>query len=206
MNTIRGMTETKQQLLAKISNAAQSGYPFYVYTLADDSGVFYVGKGTKARLFEHQKLHKSDTNTAKQARIRACGQSLTHSIAAYFSDAGEAYSHESRLIQEMDGLTNLALGDPMSPYEKAQLKAGDILSRIVPFEQWNPPMTALTSFLKHLGLSTPRQYYDRMIRELKAEIEEPCPTSWEFDRSGKVIRRGYNESHGAPLQLCLRVA
>lgn len=200
------MTETKQQLLAEISNAAQSGYPFYVYTLADKAGVFYVGKGTKARLFQHQTLPKSDKNTAKLARIRASGQMLTHTIVAYFSGSEDALAHEATLIRDLDGLTNLALGDPLSPFEKAQLKAKDILDRIVPFEQWNPPAGAVEVFLKHLGLETPRQYYDHMIRELKAQIKDPSPTSIEFDRAGRVIRKGYNETHGEPFQLKLRTA
>ena len=188
------MAALKQQLSVKISNAAKAGYPFYVYTLSDDAGVFYVGKGTKARLFQHQKLLDSDKNAAKITRIRASGKSLAHSVVAYFSNSGEAFSYESKLIGDIEGLTNISLGDPVTPYEKAKLKATEILSRIVPFDQWAPPVAVIEQFMAQLGLCTPRQYYDLMVRELKAQIEDPCPTSWEFDRTGKIIRHGYNES------------
>src|SRR3990167_5545706 len=112
------MKSPKQQLLDEIGNAAKHGYPFYVYTLADGKGVFYVGKGKGARVFQHQKLQGFDANTAKIARIRACGVALVHSVVAYFTNAGEAFSAESLMIRTLDGLTNLALGDPVTPYEK----------------------------------------------------------------------------------------
>jgi hypothetical protein len=191
------MTAPKQQLFNEISNAARSGYPFYVYSLADQDGVFYIGKGKGRRVFQHEALADSDTNVAKRARIRASGNNLDRQVIAYFIAQEDAYTFESSLILGSSGLTNRYLLEYVSPMEKTRNKAQDMLARIAPFEDWHPRKEYLDMFLKVMGFATPRELHDWIVADLKAEIENPTPTSIEFDSRGKPIRYGYNECHGS---------
>lgn len=188
-------TMQKQHLLAEISNASAHGYPFYVYTLADAKGVFYVGKGRGDRIFHHERLSACDTNQAKKARILACGAGLQRAIVAYFNDAYDAYAFEGESIRAWPGLTNIALGDHLPPIERARQRAQEIMDRIVPFERWNPG-PACRAFMETIGASTPREVYDRLKAELAREIDSPTPTTIMLDRHGKVTGYRYNETHG----------
>lgn len=191
------MNAPKQQLLLEISNASARGYSFYVYSLSDGEGVFYVGKGSGDRVLHHQRLPESDKNTAKKARIRSAGNALEHCITAYFKHEDDAYRHEASLISELPCLTNIALGDYVAPIDRARMHAQTILDRIVPFEQWKPG-EYFEAFKKVTGCTSERDFYDRMVKELQDEIRQPSPTSIEFDKSGRIVRVGYNESHGKP--------
>lgn len=198
------MTPPKQQLLSEISNAAASGFRFYVYTLADSQGVFYVGKGAKGRVFQHLARRAQDTNLAKRSRLMAT-DSIGHAVVAYFNDEGEAYRHEAVLIRDTPGLTNIALGDWLEPIERTRTQARDMLSRIVPFENWRPTAAA-ACFMDAIGASSMRELYDSLTAELTKQIEGPAPTSICFNRAGRESSRNYNEDHGRPLRLRRRAA
>ena len=190
---------TKQQLLNEISNAAANGYRFYVYTLTDSAGVFYIGKGTKGRLFNHVARLETDSNRAKKARLRATND-VRHDVIAYFNDEGSAYRHEASLIRDTKGLTNIALGDWVEPIERSRMQARDLLTRLIPFEQW-VPSPAADVFQKITGAVSLKDLYDKLRDEILKQIENPAPTSISFDRNGNVTSLGYNERHGKPFIL-----
>ena len=187
---------TKQQLLNEITNAAVNGYRFYVYTLTDSAGVFYIGKGTKGRLFNHVAGRETDSNKAKQARLRAAND-VRHDVIAYFNDEGSAYRHEASLIRDTEGLTNIALGDWVEPIERARMQAQDLLARLIPFKQWAPTAAAAV-FQKITGAVSLREQYDNFKAEILKQIESPAPTSISFDGHGNVKGLGYNERRCKP--------
>lgn len=197
---VAGLLNTpKQQVLNEITNAAANGYRFYVYTLTDNTGVFYIGKGTKGRLFNHAALLETDSNKAKQARLRAAND-VRYDVIAYFNDEGSAYRHEASLIRDTKGLTNIALGDWVAPIERARMQARDLLTRLIPFKQWVPNPAAAV-FQKITGAVSLREQYNSVKAEILKQIENPAPTSVSFDRHGKVTGLGYNERRGKPFIL-----
>lgn len=84
---------------------------FYVYTLADprDGTVFYVGKGCRGRLDQHEKEARCGVHSRKCERIRqieVAGQSIVKVRIAQFEDEQEAYDFETEEIARI-GLANL---------------------------------------------------------------------------------------------------
>lgn len=86
---------------------------FYVYLLIDPRGsnVFYVGKGTEDRLFQHGKeVQRGNVETAKQKRINEIHQAglrETKIVIARFDTEKEAFAVESALIHWVYGKSNL---------------------------------------------------------------------------------------------------
>lgn len=86
---------------------------YYVYLLIDprDSMVFYVGKGTEDRLFQHGKeVKRGSVETEKQKRINEIHQAgliETKLVVARFDTETEAFAVESILIHWVYGKNNL---------------------------------------------------------------------------------------------------
>lgn len=198
------MPTSKQQLRSEISNASAKGYSFYVYTLADATGIFYVGKGTKARVFDHVARRATESNHAKRARIGG-GDDVRHTVVAYFNDEGSALRFEATLIRDTKGLTNIALGDCVEPIERARMRARELLAKIVPYESWKPNQAAI-HLQKSLGVNSLRELYDRFRAEVVKQTIAPTPTSICLDKTGRVVAYKYNEEHGRPVRLRRRIA
>jgi hypothetical protein len=86
---------------------------WYVYALSDprDGAVFYVGKGCRDRMHQHEReAAKPETRYSKKIdRIRAIvaeGCEVQKQMLAKFWDEQAAYDHETDLIDEI-GLANL---------------------------------------------------------------------------------------------------
>lgn len=82
---------------------------FYVYILSDDGTPFYVGKGQKSRVHQHEKEAKKNCECPKCQRIRAVwasGFEITKSIVFESDDETEVMQRERDLIAHY-GLGNL---------------------------------------------------------------------------------------------------
>jgi hypothetical protein len=86
---------------------------YYVYTLSYNGEIFYVGKGTKYRMFVHEKRAlrgiKSNNNTALFKKIQSIIESenkIEYNKIFETDDECEAYKFESETIEQM-GLDNL---------------------------------------------------------------------------------------------------
>lgn len=177
------MTKTLKQ---EIRSAATAGFRFYVYTLADESGVFYVGKGTADRVFHHG---KDASNRWKQARIASAGggEHIQRAVLAYFVGADDAIEFESCLIQEgADSLTNIMGGARGFGRSREELQAiyRGILKGIPPFER-----TALASPRPWLGFPTiddGRRFYDNVVAAIRREVLDPSPTEVERLPDGSI--------------------
>jgi len=171
-------------LKADIAAAEAAGHRFYVYTLSDSDGLFYVGKGSGQRLFAHERNTATDKNSFKAARISAAGPSLRREILAFFEDEGCAYGFESELISEnRQQLTNLGAGFT-DPRERAKARAREMLARLVPFNMSMAKHSGLR--LPALGANSAREVYDLIVRELRAEAENPTPTTITVGPCGRV--------------------
>lgn len=87
---------------------------FYVYELVDprDAKVFYVGKGTKARMHQHLRDALRGVKGKKCERIRdivAAGEQPAPRIVAWFDNEHDAYRFEEVLIAAhgLVALTNI---------------------------------------------------------------------------------------------------
>lgn len=160
-------------LQADISAAAARGYPYYVYTLSDAQGVFYVGKGTRNRVLQHEKLQSSERNGAKIARLVAC-RVPDKSIVAFFRDPGHAYDHERELIASYEGLTNITRGQS-SAYESTKARAQAMLLTLPTFTEWSRSMTSdyRAAVLNIAG--SLRGWYDRIKEEVTKQSIDPSP-------------------------------
>lgn len=93
---------------------------FYVYELADPlTGVaFYVGKGQKNRIHQHETEAAKGVHSRKCQRIRdiwAAGQKIERRIVSRHTDENEALQAEFDLIASygLDSLTNVLPGGVM---------------------------------------------------------------------------------------------
>jgi hypothetical protein len=92
---------------------------YYVYHLIDprDNSVFYVGKGTKNRIDQHERDARNlkFANAAKESVIHAiwnAGLQVIKVKVAHFTSEQDAYKFEKEQIDEIGiiNLTNLAKG------------------------------------------------------------------------------------------------
>ena len=166
-------------LQGEIAAAAQHGHPFYVYALSDGGGVFYIGKGQRARVFSHGNKHDR-SNPAKGLRIALAGQ-VQRTVLAYFTCERAALDFEKSLIAELrDALTNIASGGAQQdPKERASAAMAGMLARLGPREKYRAEAHPL---------------YDRLRAELEREAVDPTPSSIEIRPDGTVIY-SYFENH-----------
>lgn len=101
---------------------------FYVYTLSDprDGAVFYVGKGCRSRLEQHERQAARGAVNAKCDRIRAIwadgGEVIRSRVASYAKEI-DALREEARLIAEigLSHLTNVAPGGRGGRHKRAPM-------------------------------------------------------------------------------------
>lgn len=157
---------------ADIHRAAANGYRFYVYALADDAGTFYIGKGCRTRVFQHERLWHSDGNGVKQSRIRACGEPKK-TILAFFQDEQAAYALERQLIKDSRAeLTNIAGGTVTADQSRAA-RAMNMLACLAPFDEWVKRLASdQVATCISLGGSL-RAFYNTFRAALVAECTSP---------------------------------
>jgi hypothetical protein len=88
---------------------------FYVYTLAEKEKVFYVGKGQRQRVHNHEWEATTDCQCHKCRKIRKIwrnGGAVQKYIVFTTDDEDEAYRYEEELITSfgLKNLCNKALG------------------------------------------------------------------------------------------------
>lgn len=106
---------------AVLSQIAAASDEFYVYMLRWPDGrpcwggrgtPFYVGRGSRDRLFEHVKnahVESSDTNGLPRNLMRRAvilgihqlGQAVVHTVDSFWADVGDADQREVHLINEI---------------------------------------------------------------------------------------------------------
>ncbi len=124
--------------MAKVENR------FYVYQLINpiDNTVFYIGKGTGKRVFEHEKNCKngSEKNISKAIVIKSiidAGLSVKTNIIKDNLTEQDAFQLEHKLIIQFkyENLTNIQKGHE-SDLEKGKKQAKYNLSKMLPFYKW----------------------------------------------------------------------
>jgi hypothetical protein len=92
-------------------------WKWYVYELVDprSNTVFYVGKGTKDRILDHEREAKRGVCSEKTNKINeilASKNEVGKRKVAYFCDEQAAYDHETEVIASygLDNLTNIMPG------------------------------------------------------------------------------------------------
>lgn len=160
-----------------IEAAKDRGYPFYVYTLADADGVFYVGKGTGGRLFQHERLSTLDRNAAKKARIMAFGVP-EKAIIGFFRDAAAALECEAERIKESrDELTNIA-GGSTTWDQSAKARMQLLLNNMAQFDVWAVRLPQQKAQFCIGFAGSLRRFYDLFLAAIQAEAQNPTPASF----------------------------
>jgi len=175
-----------QEIRNQIEKASAHGFPFYVYALEDAQGVFYIGKGTRSRVFAHEREARTKPlNAAKCARIRKSNFEISYRVLAYFNDEQAAYGFEREQIKAHESLTNVAPGcgdRKQAVIEQFRL----MLENVVPFEETALAKNPDRFPYKLMGAKTARDFYDRLISEIKKEIANPTPRTITIGRDNSV--------------------
>jgi len=119
-------------------------WKFYVYQLIDprDGEVFYIGKGSGNRMFQHERDFASGKigNAAKSRKINSIRLSGAHvecKEVARFMNEDDAYAFEEKQIGDHERLTNITHNLRKElPIEKTITQTTIMLSRIKPFKEW----------------------------------------------------------------------
>jgi hypothetical protein len=110
---------------------------YYVYGLADPTTgeVFYVGKGTGPRRDRHVAQWRKDRhpNPFVSARLTACGGACEVRCLADGLTEDAALRLEAKLINEGDGLANIAHG--MSWQARQMAACASLLARLKPLNE-----------------------------------------------------------------------
>lgn len=176
------------EALREIADAGARGYRYYVYTLADADGVFYVGKGQGGRMFQHGRGDR-DCNSAKRLRIALCGSAgPTRTVVAFFNDEIDACLCEAERIFEGQGsLTNIAGGSlRLTSRQRVQLDNLLFLARIPSRERFKPKP----------GTDPAAEFalYDVLVAHAKREAANPTPTMFGWDPVARKAYYGYGPS------------
>jgi hypothetical protein len=164
--------EAVLKLRADIAAARAAGYLFYVYTLSDMEGVFYIGKGTKHRLFDHERLSACDRNAVKQARIRVGGEPVK-AILAFFKDEAAALAFEAGCIEESrDTLTNIA-GGAITTDQVVRARAQELLDGMLSFDDWAPRLSPMGMVSCARVAGSVRAFYDRLRAAAEQVVANP---------------------------------
>ena len=150
--------------------------PFYVYALKDPTVnpamIFYIGKGTGERAWEHEKDTKDSEKTRAIAAIHAAGKEVIHSIMLSDLTEEQAFKIEAELISSFgiraNGglLTNKVQPNPNTIsnrkkmnvpdgiYERAQTGLSLLKSAVWEFAAANESGVTNADTAKYLGLQS----------------------------------------------------
>lgn len=86
-----------------MTNVEEGHGRFYVYVLLDAGIVFYIGKGTGERMYDHDREAKLGGKGRKCQRIRKIwkeGRVVEHRVVMRFESSDDALAFENRLVCE----------------------------------------------------------------------------------------------------------
>lgn len=138
-------------MITKFSQEVAEKLNYYVYKLIDprNGKVFYVGKGTGNRIFEHirctigyydgvEVTSDSDPNKLKIIKeIIDEGLEVIHIIQRWNLTEKEAFAVEAALIDEYTGLTNIQKGH----YAENGITNAELLEKMFRLKEYEEPTT-----------------------------------------------------------------
>jgi hypothetical protein len=159
---------------SKQPSPSNSKKTWYTYLLIDprDWSVFYVGKGTGARMHSHQRdAERFDVggNPRKYARIREildAGFKVVPQVFARYTEEEEAFDCEDFLIETLgEQLTNIAGSRAMERKERCDW----MLKRLKPLSEWirTASQSSLEFAVRYAG--SPEAFYRKFVAEIEKE-------------------------------------
>lgn len=118
------MINNKKRRLTKFNQATKDALKYYVYLLIDplNDKVFYVGKGNKDRVFDHEKKKLSKAKIKRIKEIQNKGYNIIRKIVHHGLTEKEAIAAEATLINfiGINNLTNEVSGHHVTPSQTVE--------------------------------------------------------------------------------------
>ena len=184
MKNLTQAQENFARLYVELGNAAEAkkragiGLPvptrsFYTYLLVDprNSKIFYVGKGTGKRVFEHEKNVRNGRidNAQKCGRIFEIlseGLAVEHIIFSTHAKESDAYAVEKEMIALLKGEITNATSGHTTENQRAMLGAKVHLKKIKPYEVWIATVSQNVLDTAARMAGSPREFYDQHVLEM----------------------------------------
>ncbi|WPZ30747.1 GIY-YIG nuclease family protein [Sulfitobacter sp. OXR-159] len=186
-----------------ISHVLSSGIKpegFYVYLLIDprDQAIFYVGKGSGGRVYQHVKSARApkSKNGVKDCRIieiqRAGGKVIEAIYKSNLSE-DEAFGVERYLIERLrkHGLTNIA-GGVVTSRQSSMARAAKLLSHLKSYDVWFNNASPETLELVSTVFGSPRDFYDTLRGEIEELTRFPQVLEFEYSNALKNFKGNQN--------------
>lgn len=168
----------------------------YCYALVDpaDGRPFYIGKGRRARMYQHVKEATHGKAGPKCDRIRwvlAAGRQIEYKVLGEYETDAEALVAERGHIAAHEGLTNLTAGGEggsIDPKVRMSNHAARLLAKMMPLDHWllhGQPDAVGRAMIKMAGC--PIEAYNQVRNALEEQVRNPSPNVLCVDRDGRAV-------------------
>lgn len=164
----------------------------YVYALSGPDGVFYIGKGRRARMYQHAVDAIAGKPGRKCDHIRemlAAGHKVQYQVLGTYESDDEACQAERQYIAaQQHGLMNLSKGGEPggapNPRERMKREARRMLVKMLPHDQMVARTYPAAARAMAQMCGSPDAFWRKFRKDLQKQCVRPAPNTLTVQRDG----------------------